>query len=304
MLLDVESMASSAKCSRMWMLGVAIYILAAVPDVLSYILVPQVICSAVACFRLVIVAIMAYAVLGEKSSVKQFFGMMGCTIGTFMCLCFGPVRMGKAAMVSGFDHPYVTMYLVAGGVVGLFLLTLDHLDDFSSKCSLSARCRCFTLPLITGLAFAISKVYNTMIGFITTPHMDNVLLHPQWIAMAIAIALLGLTDLYLNLRATRLMPVQIFVPVSFAWSTVLLYFQSVVLFAEFHDLPGIKAALSMTGAIISLLGALCIQLSSSSTSPNTQKVSDGILNGPSNAGVDLEYCTTKAVASESLVVNS
>lgn len=293
LLLDGQS-APRKKCQQMWMLGVGIYIIASVPDVLSYVLVPQVVCSAVACFRLVIVTVMASMVLGEKLSMRQTLGMIGCTIGTFIVLCFGPVRMEKAAMINGFEHPQVKMYLAAGGAIICLLFVFDHLDSASSKCKLSARYRCFTLPLITGMAFAISKVFNTMIGFLTAPDMNSVLLHPRWIAMASGIALLGLTDFYLNLRATRLMTVQVFVPVSFVWCISLQYFQSVVLFGEFGDLPYFKAVLSIVGAGISLLGALCLQLPKPDDALQLQKTSDGVPNAPSQAGVDLECSIEKA----------
>jgi len=281
----------------MWLLGVAIYIVASVPDVISYTLVPQVVCSAVACFRLVVVTVLACTVLGEKLSARQSLGMAACTIGTFLCLCFGPIRMEKAAMLSGFQHPEVKIYLAAGAGVLLMLFALDHANVFSSKCSkLSARCRTITLPLLTGLAFAMSKVFNTMIGFLQQPHMNmnDILLHPEWIAMASAVAILGITDFYLNLRATRLMAVQVFVPVSFVWCISLQYFQSVVLFAEFDGLDTLHAGLSIAGACISLLGAICIQLPKIDRTTELRKKSNGIPSSPSQSGVDMEECRDKA----------
>jgi len=293
--LDEELAGPKSTCHPMWLLGVGIYIIASVPDVASYVLVPQVVCSAVACFRLVVVQVMASTILGEKLSTRQILGMAACTIGTLLCLCFGPVRMEKAHMTSGFQHPQVKIYLVAGGTVLLLLSVFDHADSFYSKCRLSAKCRCFTLPLVTGLAFAMSKVFNTMIGFLSLPHVNTLLLHPQWIGMASAIAILGLMDFYLNLRATRLMSVQVFVPVAFVWCISLQYFQSVVLFAEFDDLNMVQAVLSITGACISLLGALCIQLPRlNCTAQAPTKTSNGIDRAPSQSGVDLEDCRDKA----------
>lgn len=245
------------KCS-IWLLGVAIYVIAAAPDVISYVLIPQVICSAVACFRLVVVTVMASVVLKERLTRSQTIGMALCSIGTFLCLCFGPVRMEKAVITSQFSSPKVAIYLILGIGVLVLLFVFDHWRSFSGKGELSARCRIFTLPLMTGLAYAISKVFNSEIGFIPFPH--NLWDQPQWLFMAIAISLLGLTDLYLNLRATRLIAVQVFVPVSFVWCIGLQYFQSVILFRELSSLSSIHVVLSLGGAMLSLLGAIFIQL--------------------------------------------
>jgi hypothetical protein len=101
--------------------------------------------------------------------------------------------------------------------------------------------------------------------------------------------LLGLVDLYMNLRATRLMAVQVFVPVAFVWHVSLQYLQSIALFAELRDLDTSKAALSIFGACLSLVGALCIQLPTLDRSEVRQSKSDD----PSTCGVDLEDCSGK-----------
>merc|ERR1712113_1001636 len=112
-----------------------------------------------------------------------------------------------------------------------------------------------------GLAFALEKVFNTEIGFITPPENlpTGLIGEPQWTFMAAAIGLLGLMDFYLNLRGAKQMPVQVFVPVSFALATTLQYFQSVFIFGEFKEMDDVHAALSISGALLSLVGALCIQ---------------------------------------------
>lgn len=250
------------RCYSLWLLGVIVYIIAALPDFISYLLIPQVICSAVSCFRLVVVTVMACIVLGERLTLPQALGMGLCTLGTCLCLVFGPVRMEKALITSQFSSPKVTIYLALGALILLALLMFDHLDSFFSNrgrgVKLSGRCRNFTLPLLTGLAFATSKVLNSEIGFLPFPH--DAPPSAQWLGMAAGIAFLGLIDFYLNMRATRLMSVQVFVPVSFVWSIGLQYFQSVVLFRELAELSSIHVVLSCGGAFMSLLGAICIQV--------------------------------------------
>jgi len=168
----------------------------------------------------------------------------------------------------------------------LVLFVLDHLDSIFTKCVLVARFRTFMLPLITGLAFAVSKVFNTELGFLPVP--SNILLEPRWMFMAIALVLLGLTDFYLNLRATRLLAVHVFIPVAFVWAISLQYFQSVVLFSELSGLSMGKVILSIGGACLSLVGAIVLQIpQKSEAAGQEQDKSDLIESAPSQCGVDL-----------------
>lgn len=251
-----------AKLQRvLWGVGVLLYILAAVPDVLAYTMVPQVVCTTVACFRLVVVTVLAHTCLQERAQLREVLGMTACTLGTFLCLCFGPRPDAVSTSVSAgeFYHPQVVTYLGAGLSVLVFLLLLEHADALQIHVGQSVHVA--ALPLATGLAFGLEKVFNTEIGFIRPPEdlPWGLVESPQWTGMIVAIGLLGLTDFYLNLRGVQRMPMQVFLPISFALSTALQYFQSVFIFGEFREMDGLHAALSMCGALVSLAGALCIQ---------------------------------------------
>lgn len=49
-----------------WIIGVSMYMMAALPDVFAYALAPQIVCSTVACARLVMVTLFAHIILDEK----------------------------------------------------------------------------------------------------------------------------------------------------------------------------------------------------------------------------------------------
>lgn len=245
----------------LWLVGVFLYIIAAVPDVIAYTLVPQVVCSTVACFRLVVVTVLAHTCLHERVQGRETIGILACTVGTALCLAFGPrPDTDVVATTAGeFYHEEVFVYLVLGISVLLCLLLLEH-SDFMG-CHFSSKVHYFTLPAATGLAFGLEKVFNTEIGFIAAPRNlpQGFISDPQWTLMSAAIACLGITDFYLNLRGAQRMPVQVFVPISFAISTSLQYFQSIIIFREFDDMSSGNALLSICGALLSLAGALCIQ---------------------------------------------
>lgn len=261
-LLSEQERTPDSKLHRgLWLTGVFLYILAAGPDVLSYTMVPQVVCTTVACFRLVVVTTLAHFCLQERVQSREILGMVACSFGTFVCLVFGPGPDEEKAFAETGElfHPQVVTYLIVGFAVLLALLALEHADWL--HCIVRHNVRLITLPLATGLAYGLEKVFNTEIGFIHPPSdlPWGLVAHPQWSGMVLAIALLGCTDFYLNFRGAQRMPLQVFLPISFALSTVLQYFQSVAIFGEFEDMDRRHTCLSVLGALVSLAGALCIQ---------------------------------------------
>jgi len=248
-------------CQLMWVIGVILYISASVPDVVSYAMVPQVVCSTMSCFRLVLVTVLAHFFLNEQLQRREFLAMTSCVIGTFLCLAFGPKlpESERVAEAGDLYHPEVYSYLIVGIASLLFLLLLEHSDALGLP-SLSNTAHFLILPITTGLAFGIEKVFNTEIGFLHLPaDFAGLLKQPQWMAMAAAICALGLTDLYLNLRGAQKMPVQVFIPGAFAFATSLQFLQSVFVFGELKDMDTKDAVLAMIGACASLAGAIGLQ---------------------------------------------
>lgn len=253
----------------LWVAGVFVYIIAAVPDVLAYAMIPQLVCSTVACFRLVIVALMAHVFLGERVRCREMVGIVLCCCGTCLCLWFGPPRdSGKNVSSNLFYHPQVFLYIAGGGTLLCVLLLVDHLDCF--QCETIEHCRSFFLPLATALAFALEKVFNTELGFM---HLPKSVRDPGWLFMSTAVAACGVLDFYLNLRGAQRLPIQVFVPLVFAFTTGLLYIQSVMVFNEFEHATVPCKVFSFSGALLSLCGALVIQpLGADQASRNHSKV--------------------------------
>lgn len=256
-----ESGPAERTCQLMWVIGVILYISAAVPDVVSYTMVPQVVCSTMQCLRLVLVTVLAHFFLNEHLQRREFVGMTSCVIGTFLCLAYGPKLSDEERLAEAGDlyHPQVYSYVMVVIALLLCLLLLEHSDAFGL--SLPSTAHYLILPITTGLAFGIEKVFNTEIGFLHLPDdlPAGLLKQPQWMAMAAAIGALGLTDLYLNLRGARSMPVQAFVPAAFAFGTALQFLQSVFVFGELKEMDTKDAVLSMIGACASLAGAVGLQ---------------------------------------------
>jgi len=211
---------------------------------------------------LVVLTLLAHFFLDEQVQKREVMGMLSCSLGTFLCLVYGPrpSEEERIAEAGQLYHPQIYYYLLVGLGFLLGLLLLEHADSFGFP-SLPGSVHYFALPVATGLAFGLEKVFNTEIGFVHAPQEfpRGFLTQPQWSAMAAAIAALGVTDLYLNLRGAKRMPVQIFVPTAFAFATSLQYFQSVALFGELNEMTTRDAALSICGALASLVGALSIQ---------------------------------------------
>jgi len=259
-LLSEEAGASSSRwlCRALRAIGVVLYISAAAPDVLAYTLVPQVVCTTVACFRLVVVAVLAHSFLQERVRWREGIGMAICSVGTSICLACGPVSQRRVLAPSdGLYHPRVWTYLSACCGLLVALLALEHAGGAKDREGLA---RPLVLPTAAGLAFALGKLFNTELGFVAAPQTPQGALEaPVWAGMTLVMGLLGLIDFYLNVRAAARMPVQIFLPISFTVATMLQLYQSMAIFGEFQGMLPMHSALSVGGAAVALCGALLIQ---------------------------------------------
>jgi len=269
LVMEQQGLASETRISpstisprRLLHVGIFLYIVACVPDVVAYMLVPQVVCVTVACCRMVVLTVLAHHFLQERLHRRVIFGMAICTLGTVVCISFGPRPSDFTAAVAGeFYHPEVSVYLVVGLSILAILLVVEHIEALSfCRGHVSKNVHHITLPTSTGIAFAFEKVFNTELGFLDPPKglPLGLLMQPHWTSVLVAIAVLGLLDFYLNLRGARRMPLQVFAPLVFVFCTSLQYFQSVFVFHELRDLSAVDARLSLLGACGSLLGSLII----------------------------------------------
>jgi hypothetical protein len=216
----------------------------------------------------VVVTVLAAIFLGEKAEGREWAGMLICSAGTFLCLHFGP-RPDEEHIKDHTKHSedgelaigsQATLYAYAGivFVVLVVLLVMEHAHCLGLK--MSVTCHYFTLPVATGLAFGLEKVFNTEIGLLMHGHSaEENLARPEIWIMASMIVVLGVLDLYLNLRGAKVLPVQAFIPMTFAFATSLQFFQSMFIFGEFVRVSPADRALSVLGALMALVGTLIIQ---------------------------------------------
>lgn len=241
----------------LWLLGVILYIAAALPDIIAYALLPQVLCATIACFRVVVVCMLGHVFLGEHLGRGEAHNIGICTLGTILCVLFGPGDDDSLAVGPGdLKHPNVAVYSALGLLaLGVFFV-IAHGDSLGWL-SCDSKLYRFSLPFATALAYGVEKVFNTELGFVHKP--KNIFEHPLWLTMAGMVALLGIADFYLNVRAAKRMPLFIFVPLSFAFSTSLQCLQAMVVFEEFTGMTPLDCSLTWLGVTLSLAGALRIQ---------------------------------------------
>mmetsp|Transcript_68674 Transcript_68674/g.128119 ORF Transcript_68674/g.128119 Transcript_68674/m.128119 type:complete len:368 (-) Transcript_68674:112-1215(-) len=237
--------------------GLAIYILAALPDVVAYALLSEVVCGTFAGFRLVVVFAMAHVFLGERIRRRELYGICVCIVGTIMCAVCGPRPEQRADGLHG-SGIKVAIYLSAGLLVLLALLVLEHVKRFQDLMKQSLLR--FILCSAASLAFGLEKVVNTLLGGFTFSF--DMLLHPDEhfasISMATAVVAFGILDLYLTDRGTGKMTVKVFAPVVFAYGQCLQVFQSIFIFEDFKHSAIENVFFALLGAVLSLLGALAI----------------------------------------------
>jgi len=263
-------LAGASRSSRFYIAGVAVYIIAAPFDVLSYGLAPQVVCSTIGCFRIVLVTALAWIALNEPVGLRSIAGVGICTWGTFLCLWSSPEELAgepPTSSVQGLYHKRSGPYLVLGVGLLILLLVCDHTMAYWGHCiQRSQSLQGFVLSFATAWAFAVEKVINNELGFVKMPDEFSMTFiwfglaaTSMWFLLVASLALFGLLNLYLNLRGMKLLPVKVFVPLTVGFGNALRLFQSVWILEEFHSATRSDMALSLFGAFLALLGALLIQ---------------------------------------------
>lgn len=254
---EAEQDSSKSACTKtVFLAGVFIYISAVVPDLLAYGLIPTGVVSTLYCSRVIVNAALAHHILLETVSSNEICAMTVCVFGMMLCVGFGPKEDDDFKVTDTsmwFSHPNVWLYLNIMLVVLALLVIVEHADVIGLKLGLSHEWHRLSLPFAVGLAFALEKIFNRELGL----HSDAG--QSRTICFGIFIAVLGLLEFYLNLRAAQRLPVQVFVPVSFALTTVLQYFQSAVVMEEFRKQLPLQACISLVGAVVALVSALCMQ---------------------------------------------
>jgi len=243
-------------CYLRWA-GIAIYIVAAAPDVMAYALLSEVLCGAFAGFRLAVVFIMAHFWLDEHIGRREISGMCVCIMGTVLCASFAPRREQGGATTGG-GSKMIVCYFVVGLALLVVLLVVDHATRLNKRMNQSLLR--FMVCSAASLTFGLEKVVNTLLGGFT--FSLNTLEHPgehsASICMALGVVMLGLLDLYLTDRGTGRMTVKVFAPVVFAYGQCIQVGQSIVIFEDFRHMSAGYVALALAGAFLSLVGALVI----------------------------------------------
>jgi len=235
----------------LWTLGVTLYIMAALPDVLAYAFAPQIVLGPLGTIRTVLAALLAYMLLGERLHFQELCGMTLCTIGAAICLGFGPVGTGDTVDVTGNVYAYL---LVSGGLL-LGLTVWEH--GFACTGVELSTVRRFLLPFITALAYCMEKIFNAELGALRSP--EELREQPRWWGVLLGLVALGACDLHFNLRGAQRLPVQFFVPVYMAFGTIIQCFQGMVILNELAGLSILRIGASLLGALIALAGALLIR---------------------------------------------
>lgn len=250
---------------RLQILGIVVYILAALPDALAWTLLPQVVCSTVESFRLVIMLVLARVFLRESLLLRDLPWVTGCMLGTVLCIWYGPYRGEDGEEQHTVVSTKVSAYLVIGLCLVLLLVLLEH--SRAETCPKAHRVRHLTLPFNISLTFALEKVLNTELGVsIAHKPTSGVVVSAWqmkiwWASITVAIDALALLNFYLTVRCARLLPVRVSAPLGFAFGTCLQLFQSIAILDEFRTMDLFRKAMVLLGTCLSFLSAFCLEMS-------------------------------------------
>lgn len=232
--------------------GVVLYISASGPDVVSFMLASEVVCSTIACLRLVIVTILARLILLEYLNMLQIIGIFLCTSGALLCLFFGPRSdQGDFPAISGAKViPYTVVMLIV--MVVAFILSCKGAMVSSSMTRWRYRVWAFMLPTVEASADSLQKLTLSISGRVNVNATQAAI-------FSIFVVSFALLNFYLNLKGSQSMPVNLFIPLAFALRTIIQFFQSAAILDEFVNVSAIHTWISLFGSMCALVGALCIQ---------------------------------------------
>lgn len=240
---------------KLWIAGVCIYAMAALPDVAAYTKLPQMLCSTVGCFRIVLIAVLSHVFLEEKVKTREIQGIVICTIGALLCIRFGPGSDEVPDYPGELHSRKVMRYVCTGTAFLLALLYVVHRSSFAASNKLWS----CALPLTTSLAYGLEKVFNSELTYVPMPAFSKLLVDTEFVRLLSAIAFFGLLDFYLNMRAAKVMPLHQYIPLTFAFGTLIQNFQGLVVLDEIRDMQISHSVLTCLGAALALTGALTVQ---------------------------------------------
>jgi len=231
--------------------GLILYLLATIPDCLAFALLPQIVCSVVESFRLVIMLIMAHMLLNEHSTCRDVPGVVACMVGTILCIVYGPFKDTKKEEL--FANK-VVIYLVLGSILLTALIIVEHVDI---RClPRQQEYQRYTLTFTTALSFGMQKVMNTELGFAKVGDEHRL----TWLACVASILLLALINFYFVLRTAKHLKVRTSAVLGWAFGSCLQLFQSIAVLDEFSGIGSFRTFATLGGACISFAGAFYLEL--------------------------------------------
>jgi len=244
--------------------GLILYLLATIPDCLAFALLPQIVCSVVESFRLVIMLIMAHALLNESSNLKDIIGVVACISGTILCIVYGPFKDRTEEVL--FTNK-VVVYLILGAILLVALVTVEHVDVLSLPRRQDYRR--YTLTFTAALSFGLQKVLNTELGFTNAAHRHRPI---TWSAVAASIGLMALVNFYFVLRTAKYLQVRTSAVLGWAFGSGLQLFQSIAVLDEFSGMATGRTFAALSGACISFAGAFYLELQRVSLDQRTSQL--------------------------------
>lgn len=243
-------------CARpMYVAGALTYLLSTPLEAVAYMMVPQILCATLRCSRLPLTTILSRIFLDGQMRASQILGVSLCMLGSVCCMLSAPTgQTMEFARPSGDLAPKVLIYMLASVVV---ILVLMWIECTSSRCP-QPQWQILVIPFLSSYAWCLEKVLNTELGF--APSLQDLWLIPKWAAMVFGILAIGVFEYYYSFRGLKKLPVQVFVAITFAFTTPLQYLQSLVILDEFQTVAPTQAALAMTGAIVALIGGMLVTL--------------------------------------------
>lgn len=241
--------------------GVALCVLAALPDTLSYLLAPQSLLAQLGCLEPMVVAALAWFLLPDDAELitgQEVATTLLCVAGTIGCASCAPegsVVLQGPEVEEGALEMRVFLYLLL--LIPAFG-SLAYEEHEERRRNTRPCCQGLLLPALAGASLAIQRLTMAALGVALQAHGGvpslSLLGDPAVPALAVVLGLAAISCLFHVWRGAREQPPHVFVPVYCAISAALQLAQSVLVLREYRSEPLQKVIYSIGFCSLSLMG--------------------------------------------------
>lgn len=250
----------------LWRVGLATYIATILPDMLSYMLLPQSMLALLSSVEPLLVSALAMVLVPQDAATlksQHTLATAFCIGGSLGCLLFSPSRSEAFPPASGSPHRLIPYILVVAPVL-LYLVRQAYTHKKLMNFGVSSSISCLHLPFVAASFLALGRLCLGMLG--ASLHAVHWQLGATFASPGIMLTTILATVCMLGCafhvcQGVQESPPHIFVPLYCTMSSIMQLIQAVVVLRDFQDMTSERVVHTLVSLAFSLLGIVLLRFS-------------------------------------------